>query len=302
MMCMSVYPKVNLRKGMCIVLLMKKILLASAILLSCFGYSALAQTISGKAFYTAKSIVNMDFGNRQIPEDRKARMKKFMNDMSTNNFELVFNMNESLYSEEQKLEQISERGQRHRAMMQAVFNQSTGEFYKNTDNATYVNKKDMYGKPFSVVDTLESLQWNITDEVKTIGQYTCFKATTLVKQYVMPEMPFGRPKEGEKKEKTKMEDLMQETEVTAWFTLDIPVNQGPDKYFGLPGLILEVKSEHLIILCSRIELSTDKPEKVDAPKGGKKVNQKEFDEIMKKKSEEVKEQMRNRGKGIRSPH
>lgn len=281
---------------------MKKLLFTSAILLSCLGYSTLAQTISGKAFYTAKSIVNMDFGNRKIPEDRKARMKKFMNDMSTNNFELAFNMNESLYSEEQKLDQTSQMGQRHRAMMQAVFNQSSGEFYKNTDNTTYVNKKDIYGKPFSIVDTLDALQWNVTDEIKTIGQYTCFKATATVEQYVMPEMPFGRPKDGEKKERPKMEDLKQETEVTAWFTLDIPVNQGPDKYFGLPGLILEVKSEHLIILCSRVELSTDKPEKVNVPKGGKKVDQEEFDEIMKEKSEEVKEQMRNRGRGLRSPH
>lgn len=276
---------------------MKKILFTSAIVLSSLGYSAWAQTISGKAYYTAKSIVNMDFGNRQIPEDRKARMKQFMNDMSTNNFELAFNMNESLYSEEQKLDQSSEMGQRHRAMMQAVFNQSSGEFYKNTEEATYVNKRDIYGKPFSIVDTLETLHWNITDEMKTIGQYTCFKATATVEQYVMPEMPFGRPKQGEKQERPKMEDLKQATEVTAWFTLDIPVNQGPDKYFGLPGLILEVKSDHLIILCSRIELDKDKPQKVDAPKGGKEVNQSEFDEIMKKKSEEVKAQMRNRGRG-----
>ena len=29
-------------------------------------------------------------------------------------------------------------------------------------------------------------------------------------------------------------------EVTAWYTPEIPINQGPADYWGLPGLILEV--------------------------------------------------------------
>lgn len=284
---------------------MKKLIITSAVIvLSCFSNTAFAQTFSGKAFYTAKSKVNSDFGNRKMPEDRKTRIMKFMNDMSTNSFELTFNMNESLYSEEKALDQQPEMYQRHRVMMQAMFNQSSGEFYKNTDDATYVNKRDVYGKPFSIVDSLERLDWQMTDEVKTIGQYTCFKATTTVKQFVMPTTPFGKrhDNDDEKKRPTR-EDLQQDTEVTAWFTLDIPVNQGPDKYHGLPGLILEVKSDHLMILCTRVELDTEKALKVSEPKGGKKVSQIEFDEIMKKKSAEVKEQMKNRRKGgFRSPH
>lgn len=281
----------------------KRLITSAALVLSLISQVGIAQTISGKAFYTAKSKVNTDFGDRKIPEDRKARIMQFMNDMSTNSFELVFNMNESLYFEEQALDQQPEMFQRHRAMMQAMFNQSAGEFYKNTDESTYINKRDIYGKPFSIVDSLEQLDWKMTDEVKMIGNYTCFKATTVVKQVVMPATPFGKPKEGEEGKRPTMEDLQQDTEVTAWFTLDIPVNQGPDKYFGLPGLILEVKSEHLTILCTRVELDKDKAQKVSEPKGGKEVSQEEFDEIMKKKAEEVKAQMRNRRKGgFRSPH
>lgn len=276
-------------------LLMKKLILTSALLLSCLTNTAFGQSLSGKASYMAKSTVNLDFGNRQIPEDRKARMMKFMNDMSTNEFELVFNNNESLYSEVEELDQSSQMGSNHRVMMKAMFNQSSGEFYKNTEETTYINKRDIYGKPFSIVDSLEHLEWEVSDELKMIGQYTCFKATAKTKQFVMPEVPFGRSKEGEKR--PEMEEMMQETEVTAWFTLDIPVNQGPDKYYGLPGLILEVQSPHLTILCTRVELDKDKAKDVDPPKGGKEVSQEEFDKIMKEKSEEVREQMRNRRRG-----
>lgn len=282
---------------------MKKIIITSlAIAFACLSETSWAQTISGKAYYTAKSKVNTDFGNGKMPEDRKARIMKFMNDMSTNNFELVFNMNESIYSEEKALDQQPEMYQRHKVMMQAMFNQSSGEFYKNTVETTYTNKRDIYGKPFSIVDSLDQFNWEMSDEVKTIGQYTCFKATATTKQFVMPTTPFGR-RNGEDKEGPKREDLEKEVEVTAWFTLDIPVNQGPDKYFGLPGLILEVKSDQLVILCTRVEIDKDKSQAVKPPKGGKKVSQDEFDDIMKEKTEEVKQQMKNRRKGgFRSNH
>lgn len=257
-----------------------------------FTNIAKAQSVSGKAYYTAKSKINTDFGGRDIPEDRKARMKAFMNNMSTNDYKLEFSSNSSLYSEVEELTQ--ETGMNgHRARFQSFFNQSSGDFYKNTTDTTYINKRDIYGKPFSIQDSLKTVEWEITSEMKTIGQYTCFKAIAEVEQYKMPEIPFGRGR-GENQERPKMEDLIEKTQVSAWFTLDIPVNQGPDKFWGLPGLILEVKTDNIIILCSRIELDEKPLETLTAPKGGKKVDQKTFDEIMKEKSKEVQEQMRAR--------
>ncbi|MDE6073514.1 MAG: GLPGLI family protein [Muribaculaceae bacterium] len=61
------------------------------------------------------------------------------------------------------------------------------------------------------VEDLKTPEWTITDSVKNIIGYECFKATTDFK---------GR-------------------QWTAWFTPEIPISDGPWKLHGLPGLILE---------------------------------------------------------------
>lgn len=43
--------------------------------------------------------------------------------------------------------------------------------------------------------------------------------------------------------------------MTAWYTPEIPVNQGPENYWGLPGLILEINDGTTTILCSKIVLN-----------------------------------------------
>ncbi|MVO10049.1 GLPGLI family protein [Flavobacterium sp. TP390] len=60
----------------------------------------------------------------------------------------------------------------------------------------------------------EHKEYKIIEEYKTILNFTCQKAITEI---------YGR-------------------EFTVWFTTEIPVNDGPWKLYGLPGLILEAHS------------------------------------------------------------
>ena len=93
-------------------------------------------------------------------------------------------------------------------------------------------------------------------------------------------------------------DLPKEITVTAWYCPEIPVNQGPDEYWGLPGLIMEVNDGKTVIMCSKLVMNVKDKIEIKAPTGGDKVTQKEFDDIMIKKMKEMSEM--GGGPGMRS--
>ncbi|WP_332911473.1 GLPGLI family protein [Algoriphagus boritolerans] len=66
---------------------------------------------------------------------------------------------------------------------------------------------------------------------------------------------------------TEMENVKDTIRVTAWFTPEIPVSHGPESYFGLPGLILEVQNQGRTLICEKIELNpSTNPVKIEQPK------------------------------------
>ena len=272
---------------------LKKII---ALLVLLVSITISAQSINGKAHYVVKNTVKMNFGNREIPEDRKAMIQQQINKMSTNNFVLTFDKNSSLYAEEEKLEQDQGHAMfsQRLGMMKMMLNQgSNGKLYKNSSDSAYKNQSDLYGKLFLIEDTLQKIEWQITDDVKTIGKHTCFKATTRLENKDLPANfgPGQQIDDGEKPQEFANEMII----VTAWFTLDIPVSQGPGMYYGLPGLILEVNAGNTTILCSKIELYKE-TRTISPPKKGKKINQEKYDALIKKKAKEIRENFR-RGRG-----
>jgi GLPGLI family protein len=193
-----------------------------------------------------------------------------------------------------------------------------GTYYKNVKDKSYTVDKEFMGKEFLVKDTLTNYKWNMEGETREIGGYTCYKATTVIPASKTDFRNF-RPKreddkkeddkkESDKKEETKTEegkdkktnfmddfDLPKEITITAWYTMDIPVSQGPEGYWGLPGLILEVNDGKTIILCSKIVLNSKDKVEIKAPKNGKEIGQKEYDETVIKKMEELRQM--NQGQG-----
>jgi len=92
--------------------------------------------------------------------------------------------------------------------------------------------------------------------------------------------------------------MPKEITVTAWYTPEIPVNQGPENYWGLPGLILEVNDGRTTILCSKVVLNVKDKAQIKEATKGKVVSQKEYDDIVVKKMEEMREMReKNRGNG-----
>ena len=280
-----------------------------------FSLCGIAQNISGKAYYESKTTVDMgNFGGRQMSEDQKRQIADRMKSMLEKTYILTFNGNESIYKEEEKLE--AGAGNRGFGMMMSSF--SAGKQYKNLEANQILEEREFFGKQFLVNDTITNLQWTVGKESKQIGQYLAIKATAM-KQVDPNDLSMARrrrnrdadneeKKEGEeavdstKIDSTKTEsdpfdeiEVPKEVMVTAWFTPQIPVKNGPGEYAGLPGLILEMNVDRTTILCSKIVLNPKEADKIEAPKTGKEVSRAEYNKIVKEKMDEMRENFRGRG-------
>ena len=256
-----------------------------------------AQDFQGKAVYFSKTTMDLDnIGRGDMSEEQKKRIADRMKSMFEKTYILTFNQAESTYKEEEKLEAPGQGGFR---MMMSSF--TGGLQYKNVKEKQVLQEQEFFGKQFLIKDELKPLEWKLQGESKQIGQYVCMKATAIK---TVDDMDFTqmrrRPPRGERsdekeKDSTKTNNPLEEVEVpkeievVAWYTPQIPVNQGPGEYWGLPGLILEVNEGRTTILCSKIVINPEEKEEIKLPSKGKEVTREEYNDIMKKKVKEMQE-------------
>lgn len=265
--------------------------------------TSFAQEFQGMAVYESKTSTadfksRMD-GNKDITPEMRKMIEERMKKMFEKTFILNFDKTSSIYKEEEKLEAPGQGGSGFR-MMSSMMG-GGGTYYKNVKEKMFTVDKEFMGKEFLVVDSLPKLNWKLESESKKIGDYTCFKATAVkpVDASDMRNYREKKKKEGEEKKATTnfMDDyeMPKEITITAWYTPEVPINQGPEGYWGLPGLILEVNDGKTVVMCSKLVMNTKDKVEIKAPKNGKQVKQKEYDEIVTKKMEEMKDQFQSQG-------
>jgi GLPGLI family protein len=240
------------------------------------------------------------------------RLKK----ASEKTYILNFNKSESIYKEEVKLEAPGQGQGGMRNIMGSMMGLG-GSYYKNIVEKKYTVDKEFFGKEFLIKDTLEVLKWEMSGETKQIGAYLCMKATAKKKVNQTDFRNYRQKKEEPKKEEVKQEsgtettkteekkptnfmdsfEMPKEKEVVAWFTMDIPVSHGPEEYWGLPGLILEVSDGKTVVLCSKIVLNPKEKTEIKPITKGSVVTQTEYDKIAKEKMEEFRNMRRTGGGG-----
>ncbi len=259
---------------------------------------AYAQDFQGKAVYQSKtSIADFDFGGRQMSEEQKKRVLARIKSNLEKTFVLTFDKSTASYLEEEKLEAPSVNGSGGRGGRFGGFNTS-GKLYKDLKNKTYTNQKEMFGKFFLIQDNLETFQWVMGSETKQIGNYLCYKATATKTVSATDATTFrGPPRRDSEDDEEEKKEEPTEIEVTAWFTPEIPISQGPGEYWGLPGLILEVSAGKTIVLCTKIVLNASEKEEIDFPTKGKKVTQAEYDKTLTEKMKEMRERFQGGNRG-----
>ena len=253
------------------------------------SFTVNGQEFQGKATY--KTHLKMDFKldkGKEAPDEAiqeliKVKLKK----QFQKTFTLNFTKSTSTYTQEAKLSAPQPSGGIEFKMI-GNFGESD-VLYKNITEKKFVSKREISGKRFLIKDALANIDWELTDETKNIGKYTCYKA---IRKKEVERIKFDSfLKGGKEQEKEKVI-----IKTVAWYTPEIPVSNGPEKFWGLPGLILEIQEGKKTIVCSEIVMNPSEKIKIKIPKKGKEVTAKQFNEIMNKHSKESFERSKNKRK------
>src|SRR5690554_3902467 len=132
------------------------------------------------------------------------------------------------------------------------FNENIDLYYfKHNNEVLYTD--NLFGTNYLVEDELPKMEWQLSAEKREIDKLTCYKATTKFR---------GR-------------------NWTAWYSPDVPINYGPWKFYGLPGLIVEIKEDtnRFALILTDYVLNTKNIAPTINPTNSKKVSMKKMAEI-----------------------
>ena len=229
------------------------------ILCLCLSVSVFAQNTEGVVQYEMEVQIKLD-----LPEE-DAEMLGNIPSSTKAQKQLQFSAEASLYEDgvaEADAEPMmwSASSPEGDADVQIKIARPDNKVYKNLEKGTKIESKEFMGKKFLIQDQLDKFDWKLTGEQKEILGYQCQQAVV------------------------ESEDQNLE----AWFTMQIPVSTGPGHYGQLPGLILELVIDEgaRTVRATNIELK-ELDNELKAPTKGKKVNQEEYDTIVKEKLEEM---------------
>ena len=241
-----------------------------------------AQDFQGIATYRTHRDFDIKMDSTKMNDAMQKQMMDMMKKQFQKTYTLTFDKSSSLYKQEAELDKPQVGG----GLQMSFGNSGSDVFYKNIQNKTYADQKETMGKKFLIKDSISPIEWKLESDTKHIGEYMCFKAT-YTKQVPKVNMNFSSFSSIDDENEEEKEPEMTERTITAWYTPQISVSNGPAKYQGLPGLILEIHDGKLTVICSKIVINPKDKIEIEEPTKGKEVTQKEYDDIMDKKTKEM---------------
>ncbi|MGB6083935.1 GLPGLI family protein [Moheibacter sp.] len=126
-------------------------------------------------------------------------------------FELIISQNESQYEYIERINNLP--SEQYSFIFQKM---SEGTLYINLENKTFVQDVPFENKTYLVKDTLQPIDWKITREVKEILGFQVYKASGT---------------------------MLNGAELIAWYAPKLNFKIGPERFWGLPGLVLAVETK-----------------------------------------------------------
>ena len=223
-----------------------------------------AQT-SGKIIY--EEVVNTKPDMQKAEEQGWAQWAAMVPESMSFKKQLVYNQTSSMYINVKVEVDDTEKNMMKRMMRK--YSNANNQTYINSTNNTFVEQQDFMGKAFLIKGKPDKITWKMSGDMKIIMNYPCIKAT--------------------------YSDSTETLE--AWFTTEIPVAIGPEKYGQLPGMILELTSKKNKKTLTAIEIKFKEIDtsELSEPVEGKEVTREQYKKIVRRKMEEMRENGGGRG-------
>jgi GLPGLI family protein len=222
------------------------------ILVLLIGLSTKAQQMEGvityeRAYHWSRIYSRLDF----LSQEEKDRIKLTggNNDVSKSKMKLLFTPTQSLYT------YASDQG----SSEDGTYSWRQDEYliFRDFEKERKTEIIEMLGKHYLIEDTLQAPRWKVMNQIKDINGYVCMLATTV--------------------------DTVKKHKVAAWFAHDLPVSTGPERIFGLPGMIMEldINDGDFVITAIKVELKPVGGDLVLPKKlKGKKLDNRGYDTLL----------------------
>ncbi|MHA7059380.1 GLPGLI family protein [Aquimarina sp. M1] len=127
-------------------------------------------------------------------------------------------------------------------------------YYKNQKENLFLNKYPnyssmLYGEDILITDTLLKHDWELTNIEENVSGYTCKLAKTV--DY-------------------------KGNSILIWYTDEIPINDGPREFWGLPGLVIQLQINEAVLVVAKSIKKLDKKIDIKKIEGGNVMTIKEF--------------------------
>jgi GLPGLI family protein len=133
------------------------------------------------------------------------------------------------------------------------------EYYKQIGVNKMLRYATLEDEKFIVNDVLPKIEWKIEKETQKIGEYDCQKASALFKG----------------------------TQIVAWFSTGIAINDGPIILSGLPGLIIKASINNMVTYSAEKIVIEKENTIIDTFKDGKSINVDDFEKLKAKLAAET---------------
>jgi GLPGLI family protein len=137
------------------------------------------------------------------------------------------------------------------------WNEAEYKIYRDFEQEKRTEIMQMLDRVYVIEDSLKAPKWKVMNKIKEIAGYMCMMAVT--------------------------EDTIKGQKITAWFADNLPIPAGPDLYYGLPGMILEldVNDGDVVTTATKVDLKPIKEDLLPPKKiKGRRISGKQYVELI----------------------